>query len=130
MNGEISHGYVGLFEKALTDETIRLCVDSWLARFEKVEQACPGAGAGALTMAVNNSADVLNEEHLQFRVLMGGDFAWIYLTKNRRIIETTGLPNREISLCLDALLELPGILEIIDQRDDRRLDQLEAEGLM
>ena len=48
----------------------------------------------------------------------------------RIVIETTGLPHEKISLCLDILLELPGVTEIVDQHDDRRLDELERDGLM
>ena len=38
--------------------------------------------------------------------------------------------NEKIALCLDILLELAGITEIVDQHDDRRLDELERDGLM
>jgi hypothetical protein len=31
---------------------------------------------------------------------------------------------------MDVLLELPEMAEIIDQNNDKRLDQLEAKGLM
>jgi hypothetical protein len=125
----ISKGYVGLFKEKLTENTIRHCVDVWLARFERVEQVC-GGGNGAVTMQLESSHDVIMEANQQFRVLTGGDFAWVYLTKNRYVIETTGLPAEEISVCLDVLLELPGIMEIIDQNNNKRLDQLEKEGLM
>ena len=45
-------------------------------------------------------------------------------------METTGLLDDACTLCLDVLLELPGMAEIIDQKNDKRLDELEAEGLM
>jgi hypothetical protein len=45
-------------------------------------------------------------------------------------METTGLPSDQISVCLDVILGLPGLVEVIDQHDDKRLDQLEAEGMM
>ncbi|MFZ5807590.1 MAG: hypothetical protein ACOY3I_10345 [Verrucomicrobiota bacterium] len=125
----ISKGYVGLFKEELTEKRIRQCVAVWLDRFDRVEQVC-GGGNGALTMQISSSQDVMMESHQQFRVLMGSDFTWVYLTQNRRVMETTGLPAEEISLCLDVLLELPGILEIIDHSNDKRLDQLEKEGLM
>jgi hypothetical protein len=63
-------------------------------------------------------------------VIQGDDFSRAYLTRNRRVIETTGLPNEKIALCLDILLELTGVTEIVDQSDDRRLDELERDGLM
>lgn len=124
----ISKGYVGLFKEPLAEKQIQKCVDSWLARFEKVEQVSPGGGV--LTITLESSAQVVMEEHQQFRVLMGNDFAWVYLTKERYVMETTGLPSDASTLCLDVLLELPGVEEIIDQKNDRRLDELEAKGLM
>lgn len=126
----VSKGFVGLFDGPLDEDRVRECVDSWLARFEKVEQVCPDRGSGAVTIALESSKDVLMEKNQQFRVLLGDDFAWIYLTKNRYVMETTGLPAPDISLCMDVLLELPGVVEIIDQHNDKRLDELEAEGLM
>lgn len=69
-------------------------------------------------------------DHLQFRVIQGDDFSWAYLTRGRRVIETTGLPNEKIPLSLDILLELTGVTEVVDQSDDRRLDELERDGLM
>lgn len=125
----ISKGYVGLFKEPLTEKLICQCVASWLKRFEKIEQVC--GDRGALTLEIKTTDDILmKEKHQQFRVLAGIDFAWIYLTKDRYVLETTGMPSENISLCLDVLLDLPELKEIIDQRDDRRLDQLEAEGLM
>jgi hypothetical protein len=40
------------------------------------------------------------------------------------------LPHEKIALCLDILLEIQGVTEIVDQSDDRRLDELERDGLM
>ena len=105
-------------------------LESWLARFEKVEQVVPGIQAGNTTTAIQSPQDLIPSDHLQFRVIQGQDFAWAYLTRGRRVIETTGLPQEKISLCLDILLELPGVSEIVDQHDDRRLDELERDGLM
>ncbi|MCX6934866.1 MAG: hypothetical protein NTZ01_01510 [Verrucomicrobia bacterium] len=98
--------------------------------FEKVEQVCPGIPAGYSTITLTSVDELLKSDHLQFRILQGDDFVWAYLTRGRRVIETTGLPNEKIALCLDILLELPGITEIVDQADDRRLDELERDGLM
>ena len=89
-----------------------------------------GVQAGNTTTAIRQPQDLIPADHLQFRVIQGGDFAWAYLTRGRRVIETTGLPQEKIALCLDMLLELPGVTEIVDQHDDRRLDELERDGLM
>ena len=126
----ISHGYVAVFAEPHTDDSIRMFLESWLARFEKVEQVVPGVQAGNTTTAIRQPQDLIPADHLQFRVIQGGDFAWAYLTRGRRVIETTGLPQEKIALCLDMLLELPGVTEIVDQHDDRRLDELERDGLM
>jgi len=126
----ISHGYVAVFAEPHTDDSIPKLLESWLARFEKVEQVIPGVQAGNTTTAIQHSQDLIPADHLQFRVIQGGDFAWAYLTRGRRVIETTGLPQEKIALCLDILLELPGVTEIVDQHDDRRLDELERDGLM
>ena len=126
----ISRGYVAIFAESHTEDTIRIFLDSWLARFERVEQVIPGIQAGNTTTPLQSPQDFIPSDHLQFRVLLGGDFAWAYLTRGRRVIETTGLPNEKISLCLDILLELPGVTEIVDQHDYRRLDELERDGLM
>ena len=126
----ISRGYVAVFAEPHTDDSIRTILESWLARFEKVEQVVPGIQAGNTTTAIQSPQDLIPSDHLQFRVIQGQDFAWAYLTRGRRVIETTGLPQEKISLCLDILLELPGVSEIVDQHDDRRLDELERDGLM
>ena len=126
----ISRGYVAIFSEPHTDATIRLILQSWLDRFERVEQVIPGAQAGNSTVTLVSPQDLLPSDHLQFRVLLGGDFTWAYLTRGRRVIETTGLPGEKIALCLDILLELTGITEIVDQSDDRRLDELDRDGLM
>jgi hypothetical protein len=126
----ISRGYVAVFALAHSDESILSILDSWMSRFQRVEQVVPGTQAGNTTITLANSGELLKADHLQFRVIQGDDFAWAYLTRGRRVIETTGLPHEKIALCLDILLELPGITEIVDQHDDRRLDELERDGLM
>ena len=126
----ISHGYVAVFAEPHTDDSLLKILESWLSRFEKVEQVVPGVQAGNTTTAIQQPHDLIPADHLQFRVIQGGDFAWAYLTRGRRVIETTGLPQEKIALCLDILLELPGVTEIVDQHDDRRLDELERDGLM
>jgi len=126
----ISRGYVAVFSEAHTDASIRSILESWLERFTRVEQVIPGAQAGNSTITLASSDELLPSDHLQFRIIQGEDFTWAYLTRNRRVIETTGLPNEKISLSLDILLELGGVTEIVDQSDDRRLDELERDGLM
>lgn len=126
----ISRGYVAVFAQPHTDASIQAMLDSWMSRFERVEQVIPGTQAGNTTITLANSGELLKADHLQFRVIQGQDFAWAYLTRGRRVIETTGLPHEKIALCLDILLELPEVTEIVDQHDDRRLDELERDGLM
>jgi hypothetical protein len=126
----ISRGYVAVFSEPHTDASIRSILESWLDRFSRIEQVIPGAQAGNSTVTLTSTQELLPSDHLQFRVIQGDDFTWAYLTRNRRVIETTGLPNEKIALCLDILLELTGVTEIVDQSDDRRLDELERDGLM
>lgn len=126
----ISRGYVAVFSEPHSKDSIRVIVESWLERFSRVEQVVPGAQAGNSTVTVTSANELLPSNHLQFRVIQGEDFSWAYLTLGRRVIETTGLPHEKIALCLDILLEIPGVTEIIDQSDDRRLDELERDGLM
>lgn len=126
----ISRGYVAVFSEPHSKDSIRIIVESWLERFSRVEQVVPGAQAGNSTVTVTSANELLPSNHLQFRVIQGEDFSWAYLTLGRRVIETTGLPHEKIALCLDILLEIPGVTEIIDQSDDRRLDELERDGLM
>ena len=126
----ISRGYVAIFSEPHTDSSIRLILQSWMDRFERIEQIIPGAQAGNSTVTLASPQELLPGDHLQFRILVGGDFTWAYLTRGRRVIETTGLPSEKIALCLDVLLELNGVTEIVDQSDDRRLDELERDGLM
>ena len=126
----ISRGYVAVFSEAHTDASIRSILESWLERFPRVEQVIPGAQAGNSTITLASPDELLPYDHHQFRIIQGEDFTWAYLTRNRRVIETTGLPNEKIALSLDILLELVGVTEIVDQSDDRRLDELERDGLM
>ena len=126
----ISRGYVAIFSEPHTDSSIRLILQSWMDRFERIEQIIPGAQAGNSTVTLTSPQELLPGDHLQFRILVGGDFTWAYLTRGRRVIATTGLPSEKIALCLDVLLELNGVTEIVDQSDDRRLDELERDGLM
>ena len=126
----ISKGYVGLFKEPLEEAQIREIISVWLSNFDLVEQVYPGPQAGTATFTVKTTDDIAWDAHMQFRVHAGGDFCWVYLSKGRRVLETTGLPDVENTIPLYALLELPGLEEVIAQENERRLDQLEAEGLL
>ena len=120
-------GFVAVFERDLTKASIAECVTSWLERFEKVEQVIPNMEG---TLEVKETAEIMWEPNLQFRVLNGEQFAWVYVSVDKRAIETTGFQDAEISLCLDVLLELPGVAEVIDEKNQRRLDELERAGII
>ncbi len=126
----ISRGYVGLFSEPLQREAISQFVQSWIERFEKVEQLLPGDNNGTSALAITKPEELMWHRDMQFRVVNGIDFAWVYITLDRQVIETSGLPAEQISLCLDLLLELPGLLEVIDEHDDARLEILEKKGLL
>ncbi|NUN93030.1 MAG: hypothetical protein HUU04_04525 [Verrucomicrobiae bacterium] len=123
-------GYVGLFQEPLNRERIEGIVCSWLDRFGAVEQTA-GNGPQALTLSVRGVSEIVWQRDLQFRILSGGQFAWVYVTMDRRVVETSGLaPKSGASLCRDILEGAPGCREIIDEKNDARLDQLEKLGLM
>ena len=124
------HGFVGLFAEPLGQQRIEELVLLWLERFGSVEQTI-GNSHQALTRAIHSAADLVWEKDLQFRVLAGEQFTWIYITKDHHVIETSGLVlDNGSSLCRDVLTNVHGCLEIIDEHNDRRLDELEAKGLM
>src|SRR5277367_3929230 len=120
-------GFIAVFEKDLGKPEISEVVASWLARFEKVEQVIPKMEG---TLEVKTTEEIMWEQNLQFRVLNGEQFAWVYISLNRRGVETTGFQDAEISFCLEVLLELPGIAEVVDERNQRRLDELERAGII
>ncbi|MDE1170349.1 MAG: hypothetical protein PW734_03935 [Verrucomicrobium sp.] len=128
----ISQGYVAVFAKPLNRALISECVESWLNRFESLEQVAPHTGSGpGFTLAVKSPADVMwASDALQFRVLQQGEFTWVYLTQDRRAMETSGMPDPDLTLPLDVLLELPHVTEIVGDHDEQRLDELEEEGLL
>jgi hypothetical protein len=115
-------GFIAVFETELGKKEISECLDSWTERFEKVEQVVPKMEG---TLEVKSSQEIMWEPNLQFRVLNGEQFAWVYVSLDKRAMETTGFQDAEISFCLEVLLELPGIAEIIDEKNQRRLDELE-----
>ncbi len=120
-------GFVAVFGKELDRDRVGECVESWLERFEKVEQVAPSS---EFTLEVKESKDILWDANLQFRVSNGDQFAWIYLTLDKTAMETTGFADAEISFCLEVLLELPDVTEIVDEKNQRRLDQLEKAGII
>jgi hypothetical protein len=126
----IAKGYVAIFSEPHSRASVIILVESWLERFQKVEQVTPESGSHVGTLLIQKNEDLMWTDHLQFRVTNGDEFTWVYLTLNRYAIETTGLPSDEVSLCLDVLLEITGVTEIIEGHNHRRLDQCEAEGLL
>ena len=123
----VQKGFIAVFEKALSKSEVSDCVASWLERFEKVEQVVPGMEG---TLEVIKPDEIMWEPNLQFRVMNGEQFAWVYVSLDRRAMETTGFQDAEISFCLEVLLELPGIAEVIDEKNQRRLDELEKAGII
>src|SRR5271170_7211276 len=123
----LQKGYVAVFEKALDRASVSECVASWLERFEKVEQVVPRMEG---TLEVREPSEIMWEPHMQFRVLNGDQFSWVYVSLDRRGMETTGFQDAEISFCLEVLLELPGIAEVVDEKNQRRLEQLEKAGII
>jgi hypothetical protein len=123
----VQKGFIAVFEKALGKREVSECVVSWLERFEKVEQVIPNMEG---TLEVKEPGELMWEPNLQFRVINGEQFAWVYVSLERRGMETTGFQDAEISFCLEVLLELPGIAEVIDEKNQRRLDELEKAGII
>ncbi len=123
----IQKGFVAVFERDLARADIAECVVSWLERFEKVEQVIPQQSG---TLEVKEPGEIMWEPNLQFRVLNGDQFAWVYVSVDKRAMETTGFQDAEISFCLEVLLELPRIAEVVDEKNQRRLDELERAGII
>jgi len=123
----VQKGFIAVFEKNLGKQDISECVVSWLERFEKIEQVIPGMEG---TLEVKEPGEIMWEPNLQFRVLNGEQFAWVYVSLDRRGMETTGFQDAEISFCLEVLLELPGVAEVVDEKNERRLEQLEKAGII
>jgi len=125
----ISKGYIAVFDEDLDKDTVSGFIQIWLNHF-KVEQVCPGAQAGNMTLLINSVDDLLWEDHLQLRISMEGVFSWAYLTLGKRVIETSSLPEEDNLLPLEVLADLPGIEEVVDQENQKRLDELESEGII
>jgi hypothetical protein len=120
-------GFVAVFEHELDRALISECVVSWLERFERLEQVVPNDSG---TLEVKEPSELMWEPNLQFRITKGDCFAWIYLTLDKRAMETTGFQDGEISFCLEVLLELPAVAEIVDEKNQRRLEELEKAGII
>jgi hypothetical protein len=125
----LSKGYIAVIEEELTRELVRDIADVWMTHFT-LEQVCPGQQAGVMTLALEKPDDIVWEKNLQFRVTSGEAFTWIYLTLGKRVIESSGLPDSENTLPLEVFADIPAIQEAVSQENDKRLDQLEAEGLI
>jgi hypothetical protein len=123
----LQKGFIAVFESALDQARISECVASWLERFEKVEQVVPGMEG---TLEVKSPGEIMWEPNMQFRVLNGDQFSWVYVSLDKLAMETTGFQDAEISLCLEVLLELPAVAEVIDEKNQRRLDELEKAGII
>jgi hypothetical protein len=123
----VQKGFVAVFESPLDRAAISECVASWLKRFEKVEQVIPKMEG---TLEVKEPSEIMWEPHQQFRVVSGEQFAWIYLSLDKPAMETTGFQDAEISFCLEVLLELAGVAEIVDEKNQRRLKELEKAGII
>lgn len=123
-------GYVALLKTPLTPELLGAIVENWLARFDKVEQL-QSSGKTLSAISIHSPQDVVWEKDPQFRVLAGEQFAWVYCTAERRIIESDGLadPGGQ-ALSLAVFAEIAECECVVSDRDDRTLDQWEQAGLM
>ena len=123
----VKKGFIAVFEQPLDRSRISECVASWLDRFEKVEQVIPKMEG---TLEVKEPSEIMWEPNLQFRVTNGEQFAWVYASLDKPAMETTGFQDAEISFCLEVLLELPAIAEVVDEKNQRRLEELEKAGII
>ncbi|MDZ4743825.1 MAG: hypothetical protein SGI98_10470 [Verrucomicrobiota bacterium] len=123
-------GYVAIFAHPLTEAVISDIVGLWLGRFDQVEQVLPDVAEGA-TKIITSVEEIASDTSYSFRISNGEDFAWAYLTKDRHAIETTSFPGTDEipAMCLTILVELPNIKEIVDEHDNKRLNELESAGL-
>jgi hypothetical protein len=120
-------GFVAIFGQPFDRERVNVCVESWLERFEKVEQIAPGM---EFTLEIKSAKEIIWDANLQFRISESDLFAWAYVTLDKAAMETTGFADAEISFCLQVLLELPDTTEIVDEKNQRRLDELEKSGVI
>jgi hypothetical protein len=123
----VKKGFIAVFEQPLDRPRLSECVASWLDRFEKVEQVIPKMEG---TLEVKEPSEIMWEPNLQFRITNGEQFAWVYASLDKPAMETTGFQDAEISFCLEVLLELPAIAEVVDEKNQRRLEELEKAGII
>ena len=124
-------GYVALLKHPLTRHDLDKILLDWLMRFDAIEQLTLAGTKTLATVPIRNPDEVFWERDLQFRVLAGEQFAWVYLTAERRVMESEGLaePNGPI-LSLDVFAGIPFCERIVSDRDDKTLDEWEAKGWM
>ncbi|CAF0689347.1 hypothetical protein [Candidatus Methylacidithermus pantelleriae] len=123
-------GFIGVFPENFGQNQVERFVERWLKVFQRVEQVVPGPGSG-YTVELTDASEILWEEHLQFRILAAEASAWVYLSLNRRCIETTAWDTPgSAQLSLDLLVELPGLAEVIPETDQKRIEELEREGVL
>lgn len=120
-------GFIAIFAQALDKAAVAECVASWLERFEKVEQVVPTEQS---TLELKTTEEIMWEPHMQYRVSHGDQFSWVYVSLDYRAMETTGFADAEISFCLEVLLELPDVTEVVDEKNQRRLEELEKQGVI
>jgi hypothetical protein len=125
-------GFVGVFSEPLRKERIKEIVMLWINQFGAVEQTV-GKNGQVLTLLIRSEADLMwSDNDLQFRVRSGEQFSWVYLTVDRFVMETSGLylEGGKDLLCHDVLSNIPECEQIIDERNDKILDELEKQGLL
>ncbi|MEM9443902.1 MAG: hypothetical protein AAGA18_00985 [Verrucomicrobiota bacterium] len=125
-----SKGYIGIFDCVLDRSRLKVFAEIWLDKFDQVEQVVPGKQSGILTIHIKKSEDILEDKAPQFRVTAGEDFSWIYLSMDKPVVETSGLPVEDNVMPLESLLDLPDLHEVVDQFDEKRIGELEREGLV
>ncbi|MES2308976.1 MAG: hypothetical protein V4507_08960 [Verrucomicrobiota bacterium] len=126
----ISKGYIGLFKKPIDRAILNQVIECWLSRFERVEQLVPGDANGTSALSIKKPEELMWHPNMEFRVTQGEEFTWVYVGAGSRVMETSGFPSEQISMSVDVFIELPGIIEIIDDIDEQRLNELEKEGIL
>jgi len=126
----ISKGYVGLFSKSIDRNVMHKIIECWLERFEKLEQLVPGDAQGTSALSIKSTTDMMWHKNMEFRAIQGEEFTWIYVQADSKVMETSGFPSEQLSLSVDVFVDLPGIIEIIDDEDDKRLNELEKQGIL
>ncbi|MBV9463084.1 MAG: hypothetical protein JO317_02545 [Verrucomicrobiae bacterium] len=122
-------GFVGLLKAPLDPIRFDQMLEVWLSRFDTVEQLRSGGGTSLATFRISGPDDTLWEKDMQFRVLSGQQFAWVYLTDAARIVESDGLADPAgPSLALDVFLEMELFERVVSDRDETTLEEWEKQG--